>query len=70
MPSDTVQITKPVAIQNDAKARVAFDLMNHIDNHGDTKDQERKTRAYWLTLYRQCYKAADGELLQSVLEAK
>ena len=70
MPSDSVQITKPVEVQNDAKERVAFDLMSHIANNESSKTSEQKTRAYWLTLYRQCYKATDGDLLQYVLEAK
>ena len=70
MPSDSVEITKPVAIQNDAKARVAFDLMQRIASEENANADLTKTRAYWLTLYRQCYKAADGELLQYVLEAK
>ena len=70
MPSDSVQITKPVEVQNDAKARVAFDLMDHISRREDGKDAEKKTRDYWLTLYGQCYKAANGEALQYVLEQK
>jgi len=28
---------------------------------------EEKTREYWLTLYRQCYKATSGHTLDSIL---
>jgi len=68
MSSDSVQITKPVEIQNDAKARVAFDLMEHIARREDNRDSEKKGRDYWLTLYGQCYKAASGQALQYVLQ--
>jgi hypothetical protein len=70
MPSDSVEITKPVEIQNDAKARVAFDLMDHISRREGGRDAEQKTREYWFTLYVQCYKAASGDLLKHVLEQK
>ena len=70
MPSDSVQITKPVEVQNDAKARVAFDLMDHVSRYEDGKDAEKKTRDYWLTLYCQCYKATNGDAVKYVLEQK
>ena len=70
MTTGSVEITKPVDIQNDAKARVAFDLMDHIARRESGKDAEQKTRDYWLTLYVQCYKAASGEALKYALEQK
>jgi len=49
-------------------AKVAFDLMvliNEKDLSGPMQD-----RTYWLTLYRQCYKAATGQPLERILEEK
>jgi hypothetical protein len=60
MSSDSVRITNPVEIQNDAKARVAFDLMDLISRRENGNDSEKKSRDYWLKLYSQCYKAASG----------
>ena len=68
--TDNINISRPVAIQSDAKARVAFDLMDHISRREKVADSQKEARAYWLTLYRQCYKAADGEALPSILEQK
>jgi hypothetical protein len=64
------QAPSPVEIQSDAKTRVAFDLMNHISRREEGKEQEQKTRAYWLTLYAQCHKATRGDRLEYVLEPK
>ena len=68
MATEDIRLTSPVEVQNDAKARVAFDLMDHISRQEDGKDAEKKTRDYWLTLYAQCYKAANGGALKYVLE--
>ena len=42
---------------SDSKERVAYDLMLQIS---DKEKDEKKDRAYWLTLYNQCYNAAIG----------
>ena len=68
--TDNINISRPVEIQSDAKARVAFDLMDFISRREKGEDQKKEARAYWLTLYRQCYKAADGETLPNILEQK
>ena len=68
MATENIRVTSPVEVQNDTKSRVAFDLMDHISRREDGKDAEKKTRDYWLTLYAQCYKAANGEALKYVLE--
>jgi hypothetical protein len=50
---------------SDSKQRVAYDLMMQISYNEKDKTTNR---AYWLTLYRQCYKAANGGSLESILK--
>jgi hypothetical protein len=68
MATEDVRVTSPVEIKDDSKSRVALDLMEYISRREDGKDAEKKTRDYWLTLYSQCYKTANGEALKYVLE--
>lgn len=68
MTTESIRITQPVEIKSDATARVAFDLMDHISRCEPSADWKKETRAYWLTLYGQCYKAARGDALKYVLE--
>lgn len=70
MTTEDIRVTSPVEIHNDAKARVAFDLMDHISRREENKEGEKKCRAYWLTLYSQCYMAASGAELKYILEQK
>ena len=56
-----------VRIVSDAKAQVAFDLMKHISSY-HPEEEKVKDRAYWLTLYRQCYKATSGDALKYILQ--
>ena len=70
MATEDIRITHPVEVQNDAKARVALELMERISRHEHSVTAEQKTREYWLTLYRQCWKAANGEYLKGILESK
>ena len=63
--ADDVRVTSPVAIQSESKSRVAFDLMKWIANYESAQDTAN--RDYWLKLYNQCYKAADGISLKYVL---
>lgn len=63
--TDDVRVTGPVAIQSESKSRVAFEMMQWISNYED--GQETTNRDYWLTLYNQCYKAANGTALKYVL---
>jgi hypothetical protein len=65
MADSSVSVSGPVSVQSDSKARVAYDLMHRIMSY--EKDVER-TRDYHLTLYRQCYKAVDGEILNYILD--
>lgn len=64
---DHVSIDSPVKLENDSKARVAFDLMEKIATR-TADDNQKKSKEYWLTLYRQCYKAANGDLLKYILQ--
>ena len=65
--SDDIRITSPVKIKDNSKERVAFNLMEHISNLDNASDSEKSNRNYWLTLYRQCYKASSGNNLKSIL---
>lgn len=64
--ADDIRVTSPIAIQSDSKARVAFDMMQHIASHDG--NQVTRNREYWLILYTQCFKAASGHTLKSVLD--
>lgn len=58
-----------VNVSHDSKQRVAFDLMMHISNATYEESQDKqKTKDYWLKLYRQCYKAVNGNSQRSILE--
>ncbi len=63
--AEDMRITSPVSIQSDSKSRVAFDMMMFIGN--DVEAGDKSEREYWLTLYSQCYKAANGQMLKYVL---
>lgn len=66
MAKDNVSVSGPIDVVTDSKQRVAFDLMKLIDAHSPV-ELERQKKDYWLTLYRQCYKAASGSSLESIL---
>jgi hypothetical protein len=68
--TENVNITNPIEVQSDTKARVAYDLMLLISRKEDDTADGKKTRDYWLTLYSQCHKAASGTALKYVLELK
>jgi hypothetical protein len=70
MQTENVNINTPVQVQSDCKARVALDLMRRVSAEEGTKPDLMKNRLYWLTLYRQCYMAANGEDLKYILEVK
>jgi hypothetical protein len=70
MATEDVRVTQPVEIKSESEARVAYDLMVHISAWEKGKDSDKNTREYWLTLYRHCRKAARGDVLSAVLEAK
>lgn len=63
--SNEMRVTGTVAIQSDSKARVAYDMMIFIGENIESGD--KSNREYWLTLYTQCYKAANGQMLKYVL---
>jgi len=66
MAKDNVSVSGPIDVVTDSKQRVAFDLMKLIDSHSPV-ELDRQSKDYWLTLYRQCYKAASGSSLESIL---
>jgi len=51
----------------DSKQRVALDLMFKIA-HNDNDEGKPDPKTYYLTLYRQCLKAAAGNALTDVLD--
>lgn len=65
--ADPIKISSPVKVVSDSKERVALDLAEKIDYWSDIK-REQKDKKYWLTLYRQCYKAVDGFALEQILK--
>lgn len=70
MANDTVSINNPVKVVSDSPQRVAYDLMQLISSREEKNDEEKQTRAYWLTLFHQCMKAAKGHSsLESILQA-
>lgn len=67
MADQNMKVTSPVKIESDAKQRVALDLALKIDDHSGLEFKQ-KDKKYWLTLYRQCYKAVSGQALEHILE--
>jgi hypothetical protein len=63
------KISDPVKIFSDSSARVAYDLMIHIafEERLGVANPVVHDRKFWLSLYKQCYKAADGRKLESIL---
>lgn len=65
--ADQVTVTNPVKIESDSKQRVAYDLAMKIADHSGLPF-EQKDKQYWLTLYRQCYKAVTGHSIEGILK--
>ena len=56
---------------SDSTARVAIELMYHINIREKPKQDVESERRYWLTLFSQCQKAAAGNhSLESILKEK
>lgn len=68
MASDSVSVSGPIDIESSSKQSVAFKLMRHIADWEESP--AKKDRGYWLTLYRQCYKATNGNSLETILKAE
>lgn len=45
-----------VKTESSEKEAVAFKLMQHIGSMENKPDIDKTDRAYWLALYRQCYR--------------
>lgn len=65
--ADKIEVTSPVKIESDSKARIAYDLMNKIVTY-TADDNQKKDPKYWFTLYVQCHKAASGSNLKYILQ--
>jgi hypothetical protein len=68
MAKESISISGPVDVSSESKQAIALELMKHISGHEQADDEKTKTRAYWLTLYRQCYKATSGASLERILQ--
>lgn len=64
--AETSKIAGEIQVEQTTREAVAFKLMEHI-SHYEPK-VEKDNRRYWLALYRQCYKATRGGLLESILK--
>ena len=67
MATDRVSVSGPIDIESNSKQAVAFKLMQHIAGYENAPGNQMNTRQYWLTLYRQCYKATDGGSMDSIM---
>lgn len=63
--TESVSLSAPVKVQPGTDAAVAFELMKFLKSLGSPSD--KNDVHYWLTLYRQCYKATHGHQLESIL---
>lgn len=66
MADQSTTVSGPVQVVSDSKQRVALELAEKIDYFSNIP-RDKKDRTYWLTLYRQCYKAVNGNKLESIL---
>lgn len=67
--SDSRTVSGRVEVDHDSRAAVAFRLTEKIGNEEfHSNSSVARDRKYWLTLYRQCWKAANGNNLESVLK--
>lgn len=67
MASDSISVSGPIDIKSSSAESTAFELMKYIANWEGGNDNQQRTRAYWLTLYSQCYKATQGSQLAVIL---
>lgn len=67
MADETIKISGPIHIDSTTKEHVALKLAEKITGY-ESSDVFKKDRKYWLTLYRQCYKATNGAALSTILE--
>lgn len=69
MADTSTRVSGPVTIEQTSREAVAFSLMEKIASY-EGGDADKKNRKYWLSLYRQCYKATGGSVLESILEVE
>lgn len=69
MADTSTRVSGAVEVKQNGREAVAFDLMQKISINEDSKIFS-KDRAYWLTLYRQCFKATSGHSLEDILKAE
>lgn len=65
--ADNTRVSGSIKIENTSPEAVAFTLLEKITFYEDSKEV-KKDRKYWLTLYRQCYKATMGHELDDILK--
>jgi hypothetical protein len=52
---------------DNSKERVAFELMKYLSGL-ESSESVKRDRAYFFTLFRQCYKASYGDSLTEILK--
>ena len=60
MASESVSVSGPIEIRTESRARVAYDLMQHIASREKHPQRESDPRKYYLELYHACNKATLG----------
>lgn len=68
MPAEPISLSGPVEVTSSSAEMAALELMKHIASREVDKTHPKDKRGYWLTLYRQCYKATTGHSLESILK--
>jgi hypothetical protein len=63
--ADSLSVSGPIEIKDNGAARVALELMEKIDYV--IPEGTRRDAAFYLRLYRQCYKATHGNALKYIL---
>lgn len=69
MADTSTRVSGSVEIEQTSQEAVAFNLMQRVSQYEDSKEI-RKDRNYWLSLYRQCWKATKGYALEDILKAE
>ena len=59
MANESRSVSGSVHVEQDGPSRVAYNLMEKIAAH-EHKDGATRDRTYWLTLYKECWRATRG----------
>lgn len=68
MVDQSVSVSGPVKVVSDSPQRVALELADKINKYVDVNTA--RSTEYWLTLYSQCLKAANGWDVEQILKQR